>query len=51
MRLPFRSDQHEKMLSFQIKTIPPTVKNLTNLVKLSLIDNLIEELPDEIGMY
>ena len=33
----------------QIKTIPPTLKNLTNLVKLSLIDNLLEELPDEIG--
>jgi Leucine-rich repeat (LRR) protein len=35
----------------QIKTIPPTIKNLTNLVKLSLIDNLLEELPDEIGRY
>ena len=33
----------------QVKTIPPALKNLTSLVKLSLIDNLIEELPDEIG--
>ncbi len=33
----------------KIRALPPEIKLLTNLTKLSAVDNLLTDLPEEIG--